>query len=81
MRALTGEGRAVRGAPRREAGLHAQAPALCAGHSGDGSAIAVLYCQFADALSPSLLIHLLKVEGVPQNDSLARSYSAQWYCW
>ena len=27
-------------------------------------------CHSADALSPSLLIHLLKVEGVQQNDSL-----------
>ena len=28
-------------------------------------------CHFADALSPSLLKHLLKVEGVQQNDTLA----------
>ena len=28
-------------------------------------------CRFADALSPSLLKHLLEGEGVQQNDSLA----------
>ena len=28
-------------------------------------------CQFADALSPSVLKHLLKVDGVQQNVSLA----------
>ena len=28
-------------------------------------------CHFADSLSPSLLKHVLKVEGLQQNDSLA----------
>ena len=31
-------------------------------------------CHSADTPSPSLLKHLLKVEGVQQNDSLAESY-------
>ena len=32
-------------------------------------------CHFADALSPSLLKHLLKVEGVQQSGSVADGYT------